>query len=74
MFPELEPSKVLTREPLHNNTMRREKKMITYQDKNYKLLENKGQPIHQMAGVYIELATIDNQRYALIDGEFAREL
>lgn len=48
--------------------------MITYQNKNYKLLENKGQPLHQMAGVYIELATIENQRYALIDGEFAREL
>jgi hypothetical protein len=48
--------------------------MITYQNKNYTLIEDKGQPLHQMAGVYIELATIDNQRYALIDGGFAREL
>lgn len=48
--------------------------MITYQNKNYTLIQNKRKPIHQMAGVYIEFATIDNQQYALIDGRYACEL
>ena len=48
--------------------------MITYQNKDYILIENEGEPIHQMAGVYIDITTINDKKYMLMDGKYACEL